>query len=104
MTSQPVACTLTSKDLATQRERWLQLAQHAFLDRVETENGLRLSFRADSSVGDELAQLVDVERECCAWADWLIEQGAGRITVVVSSTGEGVAALHGMFIAAGCRS
>ena len=93
----PVACTLTQQDLAAQRERWLHLARRSFLERTETESGLRLSFSADPGVDLELGELVAVERECCAWADWVLESAPGRISVVVSSTGDGIAALHAMF-------
>jgi hypothetical protein len=98
-TPKPVACTLTSQDLATQRERWLRLGSAALVERVETEDGLRLSFRADPGVEPELASLLAVERECCAWADWLLEQDAETLTVAVRSTGDGISALHGMFTA-----
>jgi len=97
--SRPIACTLTSHELGNQRERWLRVGAQALLDRVETEDGLQLSFRAEPGVETELARLVDVERECCAWADWLLEQDAGRVTVHARSTGEGVGALHNMFTA-----
>jgi hypothetical protein len=93
----PVACTLTSADLAAQSERWKQLAASALIDRVETERGLRISFLAAPGVEEELRALVVVENECCAWADWTVETTAEAATLDVRSTGEGIAALHGMF-------
>lgn len=97
--SKPVACTLAAGDLATQRERWLRLGSSALVGRAETEHGLRLSFRADPGVEPELASLLEVERECCAWADWLLEREAETLTVDVRATGDGITALHGMFTA-----
>lgn len=97
--AKPIACTLASGDPATQRERWLRLGSAAIVERAETEDGLRLTFRADPGVEPELASLVAVERDCCAWAEWRLEQDAETLTVDVRSTGDGITALHGMFTA-----
>ncbi|MBV9380408.1 MAG: hypothetical protein JO242_07020 [Streptosporangiaceae bacterium] len=93
----PVACTLTSADLAAQRDRWEQLITRAMTARIETAQGLRIVFRSDSGTGGELRALVAVENECCRWADWTVETHDGQIVLSVRSTGEGVAVLHAMF-------
>jgi len=82
-----ISCKLTAGQLGRQRERWLALGPR----RELTADGLRLTFEHPDP--DELRELVAIERECCAWAEWRLEGDA----VVVSSTGHGVAALHGMF-------
>jgi len=93
----PVACTLSRAGLAAQAGRWARLTTRAMTDRAQTPHGLRLSFRPEPGVGDELRQLVAVERECCAWAGWTVETSAGRIILDIRATGDGVAALHAMF-------
>jgi hypothetical protein len=93
----PIACTLTSADLAAQSARWEQLAARAMTERIETERGLRISFRADPGAEEELRALVAVENECCPWADWTIAMNAGQIVLNVHSTGEGIATLRSMF-------
>jgi hypothetical protein len=92
-----VACTLTSADLATQSERWKRLGERALIERVETEDGLLISFHREPGVADELRELVAVENECCSWADWTVATRAERVVLDVSSNGEGVATLHAMF-------
>jgi hypothetical protein len=92
-----VACTLTNEDLGTQAERWTRLRSEAGLDRVETENGLRLRFRDERAVEEELQALVAVENECCVWASWDVLREDGELVMQASSTGEGVASLHAMF-------
>jgi hypothetical protein len=89
----PIACTLTTDGLSTQRERWHALAARAFIARVETPDGLQLSFRDLPGVADELRALAEIETGCCAWAVWEL---AGT-TLNVRSTGDGIATLHGMF-------
>jgi hypothetical protein len=91
----PVACTLSPADLATQGRRWEQLIARAMTERAETVEGLRVSFVLGAE--DEVRALVAVETECCPWATWAVERGAGTIVLNVRSTSDGVAALRSMF-------
>jgi hypothetical protein len=93
----PVACTLTSADLAAQGDRWEQLAVRAMTERAETAHGLRIFFRSEPGAEEELRALVAVENECCPWADWTVETNNGQIVLNVRSTRQGVATLHAMF-------
>ena len=93
----PVTCTLSRAGLAEQAGRWGRLATRAMTGRAETAHGLRLSFRPGPGVGDELGRLVAVERECCAWADWTVQERGERIILDIRAAGDGVAALHAMF-------
>ena len=93
----PLACTLTSADLAAQGQRWERLAARAMTERTETVDGLRMSFRPEPGAEEELRALVAVENECCRWADWTVEADDGQIVVAVRVSGGGVTALHGMF-------
>lgn len=96
-----IACTLSGEDLSAQRERWKRLRATAGIDRVETVDGLRISFNAESAVERELRALVDVENTCCSWADWQVLPERGVLVMQVRSGGDGVAALHRMFRKAG---
>ena len=93
----PVACTLTSADLAAQGRRWERLAARAMTERAETADGLRLVFRPEPGAEEELRALVAVENECCAWADWAVAADGGQLVLSVRSDAAGVASLHGMF-------
>ena len=82
-----ITCTVSGRELARQRERGQALGYRRRL----TADGLRLTFdRFDEA---ELRELVALENECCAWAEWTVDGEA----VVVRSTGYGVETLHGMF-------
>jgi len=96
-TTPPVACTLTSADLAAQGQRWERLAARALTERAETADGLRMFFRPEPGAEEELRALVAAENECCRWADWAVEAGDGQIVLAVRSAGDGVTALHAMF-------
>jgi len=93
----PVACTLTSAGLAAQASRWERLIARAMTERTETADGLRMSFRPEPGVEEELRRLVAVENDCCSWAAWAVETVAGAPVLDVRSTGPGIATLHGMF-------
>jgi hypothetical protein len=95
--SELVACTLSDTDLKTQRERWLALGDNFGLGRLETEDGLRLTFRYHPGIREELDSLVAVENDCCSWAAWSVEQEGETLVMAARSEGTGVETLHGMF-------
>jgi MerR family transcriptional regulator, copper efflux regulator len=95
--AEPVACTLTSAGLTAQADAWKLLIAGAMTEYTQTADGLRMTFRPEPGVEEELRRLVAVERECCSWAAWVVETDAGAPVLDVRSAGEGIAALHGMF-------
>lgn len=97
VTSAVIACALTAEDLGGQARRWNSLRAEAGLDRIETDDGIRLTFREGESVEDELLALVATENACCSWARWEVSRANGTLVMDARSTGDGVAALHGMF-------
>jgi hypothetical protein len=95
--SKLVACNLTTDDLKSQAERWTRLVETVGLGRTETDNGLRLSFRYDPVIEEELRALVAVENECCGWAAWEVARAGEVLVMVARSQWEGIATLHTMF-------
>jgi len=92
-----IVCGLGGEQAGTQAERWMRLGRHAGLGRVETEDGLRIRFRDQPGVEQELRALVAVESNCCAWARWEVHRADGELVMQVSSAPEGASALHAMF-------
>ena len=92
-----IACTLSSAGLAAQAGRWERLVARAMTECTQTADGLRMSFRPEPGVEDELRGLVAVENDCWSWAAWAVETVAGAPVLDVRSTGPGIATLHGMF-------
>jgi hypothetical protein len=95
--SMPVACSLSTADLAEQAGRWVRIAARAMTGRALTAEGLRLVFRPEPGVEEELRALVAVETECCPWATWTVRASTTGLTLDVRASGDGVTALHGMF-------
>ena len=92
-----VACTLTAHDLSAQAQRWRALGERAGLERVTTDDGIRITFRDDHSIERELRALVEVENGCCSWASWEVVREYGSLAMRARSSGNGVSVLHGMF-------
>jgi hypothetical protein len=95
--SVPVACSLTVEGLAEQAGRWARIAARAMTGYTKTADGLRLVFRPEAGIEEELRALVAVETECCPWATWTVAASATELALDVRATGDGIAALHGMF-------
>ena len=92
-----IACTLSPAGLAARAGRWERLIALAMTECIHAEDGLRMSFRPEPGVEDELRGLVAVENDCCSWAAWAVETVAGAPVLDVRSTGPGIATLHGLF-------
>ena len=95
--SAPVACSLTTEGLREQASRWARLAARALTGHTKTADGLRLDFRPEPGIEEELRALVALERQCCPWATWTVRASATQLGLDVRATGDGVTALHGMF-------
>ena len=96
--SAAIACSLQQTDLADRLDRWLELGQRAGIEAVATSNGLRLFFRADPGVEAELRQLADLERECCAFADWSVRAHREELVLTVNADREeAITAVQAMF-------
>ena len=94
----PIACSLTDADLAVRRDRWLELARRGGVEVASTEKGLRLAFPGAPGVEGELRQLAQLERDCCAFADWSVRSVGGEVVLDVTAESElGIAALQVMF-------
>ncbi len=93
-----IACSLEKADLARRQDRWLQLGERAGVDLLTTENGLRLLFRAAPGVEGELRQLAELERDCCAFAEWSVHtHGEEAVLDVTAESEEGITAVQRMF-------
>jgi hypothetical protein len=95
--SVPVACSLTMEGLAAQAGRWARLAARAMTGHARTADGLRLGFRPEPGIEEELRALAAVETQCCPWATWTVRASATQLVLDVRAAGDGVTALHGMF-------
>jgi hypothetical protein len=96
--SAAVACTLGPGGLARRGSRWAALTGRSLVRAARTGRGLRLVFRADPGVADELHDLVALERDCCAFAAWSVHEHRAELTLDVTGDGDqAVAAVQSLF-------
>ena len=89
----PIACTLSASDLEDRQSAWKKLMGSGLVQRDLVPGGLRLSPAPGAAAA--LIQLVDLERECCAWIHFEISDGS---IVTMTAEGDGDAVLAGMFV------
>jgi len=90
--ARPIACTLTATELKDRGKAWLKLWASGLLSRRRVGGGIRL--HADPGAEKALMDLIDLERECCAWIDYAVEGSS----VTLTAEGDGEAVLAGMFL------
>jgi hypothetical protein len=83
-TSDTIVCTLSQDELRDTRAAWQKLFRTALLVREEIPGGIRLVVNDGST--EALAQLIDIERDCCRWITFHLEGP------MVSLTAEGAGA------------
>jgi hypothetical protein len=96
--SQVVACSLSQVELSQRGPRWAALMVRADGQVSPTESGMRLTFTADQGISGELRELVELERQCCAFATWSVHENGKQLVVDIgANTAEGIAAVQAMF-------
>lgn len=91
----PIACTLSPSELQDRGAAWQKLLGSGLIRRVRVPGGIRLE--ADPGAQAPLMDLIELERDCCAWIHF---EGTGP-TVTLTADGEGEAVLETMFTAIG---
>jgi hypothetical protein len=87
----PIMCTLTAADLKDRGRAWRKLWASGLLHRERVPGGIRLI--AEPGGAEALTELIELERECCAWIDYKVDGPA----VTLTAHGVGVAVLAAMF-------
>lgn len=89
--SRPIVCTLDGEELRDRGAAWRKLWASGLLRRERVKGGIRLEAEPGGVV--PLHQLIDLERECCAWIDYAIDDSGATLT----ASGPGELVLATMF-------
>ena len=68
----PIACTLTESELKERRRTVLNLIRDSAIDAASIPGGYSYRFRPSSEALSQLFNLVDLERQCCAFLTFKI--------------------------------
>ncbi len=81
----PIACSLNAAGQTARRAAWERLGKRSLREPQMTERGVRLVFARKPGVQDELRELARLEGECCAFAEWRVEDHGDRLVLDVSA-------------------
>jgi hypothetical protein len=93
--AQPIVCTLSASDLRDRGAAWQKLLGSGLVQRERVPGGIRLT--AAPGAAASLMELVDLERDCCAWMQFAVSGGSDGAVVTLTADGDGEAVLAGMF-------
>ena len=88
----PIACTLSASDLEDREGAWRKLMSSGLVERDVVPGGIRL--RPAPGAADALIDLINLERECCAWIRFDVSNSS---VVTLTAEGDGEAVLAEMF-------
>jgi len=83
----PIACTLSPSELKDREGAWRKLLGSGLVEREPVPGGIRL--RPAPGAATALLDLIDLERECCAWISFDVGDGSA-VTLTAAGDGEAV--------------
>jgi hypothetical protein len=83
----PIACSLTEAELRERRQAIVDTFRNMQVTARELPDGYAFTFLASSEALQRIAQLVDMERQCCAFLTFDIVVEAGQAATRLEVTG-----------------
>jgi len=83
----PIACHLTDKELQARRKNYLEKTAELLIDSTEIEHGFIYKFPLKSAVLQDLAEIIDLERQCCPFLNFKLTVESGTDFVTLELTG-----------------
>jgi hypothetical protein len=93
----PIACSLSGREAEHRRLEWQGLISDALRSQAETPTGMMLAFAASADVERRLERLVELERQCCAFARWTIAHESAQVVLRIDGQSERTAAVQELF-------
>lgn len=88
MTEQiPISCSLTNGELQQRRANYLDKVAAHLTGSEELENGFSFRFSLGPGFLQDLAEVIDLERQCCPFLTFRTILPAGDPSVVLELTG-----------------
>lgn len=97
MADRPIACVLTAAQLGERRHAWADLNARWGLLRALRPEAVVLTYARNPEAMASLENLVDLERECCAWIDFELLTGDETVDLVMRATPQGLPIVAAMF-------
>lgn len=84
--SNPIACTLSSPDLQARLEWITRLNADAL--REQHRSDLQLEFIYSSDAAERVREMVERERQCCAFLKFTLQESRDSVAVTIEVPGE----------------
>lgn len=97
MPEAPIACSLTAAQLGERGRAWSELTSRWVRGVSQLPGSVVLTFTRQADAIARLQQLVDLERECCAWIDFEIVERAETVDLLMRETPDGLPVVAEMF-------
>lgn len=85
----PLACTLELNEMGQRLDRLRRLADNSLKSHQLQGNVLRLAYKLEAAA--EVKAVVDLERDCCRFLDFHLEEGAAGVELTITAP-EGIGA------------
>ena len=79
----PIACTLSAAEVGPRLARIQALTRQHLREHQQDGSTLRLTYALKAA--DELSQIVQLERECCAFLDFRLRQVGDDVQLVITA-------------------
>jgi hypothetical protein len=83
----PIACYLTDKQLQARRKNYLDKTAELLVDSTEIEHGFIYKFPLKPAILQDLAEIIDLERQCCPFLNFKLIVESGTDFVSLELTG-----------------
>jgi hypothetical protein len=93
----PIACTLTAAELRQRRQTIFDTFRNMRVTVTELPDGYSYCFVATSEALMQIAQLVDMERQCCPFLTFKIVVEDGQMRLEVTGPNEAKAVIEEYF-------
>src|SRR5689334_14744362 len=83
----PIVCTLSQADFQDRRQTIIETFRSMQVEVSELSDGYSFSFTASSEALQRVAQLVDLERQCCSFLRYAIVVEPAQSVIRLEVTG-----------------
>ena len=83
----PFVCRLTGREMQARRKNHLDKTAELLVDSTEIANGFIYKFPLKSAILRDLAEIIDLERQCCPFLNFKLVVESGTDFVSLELTG-----------------
>ncbi|TDJ22483.1 MAG: hypothetical protein E2O58_11500 [Gammaproteobacteria bacterium] len=102
-TTTEMACSLDSEARNERRAFFRERLLPDAVQKIRTDDGLRIFFRNDPAMRSEIRTLIDLERQCCGFLDFELAEDEERLTLTITGPPAAAAVLDQMASVASIR-